>query len=117
HFTQSKMMCWVALDRAVRLAEAGQIPSTKVQRWRGEAAAVRAFVDEHCWSEAKGTYVRSAGADGLDASLLLGVLFGFVEPRSHRARGTVGALRRELGHGPFLYRCSGGDRLAGAGGC
>jgi GH15 family glucan-1,4-alpha-glucosidase len=107
------MMCWVALDRALRLAEAGQIPATQVRRWQAEAAAVRAFVDEHCWSEAKESYVRSAGADDLDASLLLGVLFGFDEPRSHRARGTIDAIRRELGHGPFLYRYSGEDGLAG----
>jgi len=113
HFTQSKMMCWVALDRAVRLAEADQIPTRHVRRWQAEAAAVRAFVDERCWSEAQGSYVRSAGAEGLDASLLLGLLFGFVEPRSHRARGTIDAVRRELGHGPFLYRYSGEDGLAG----
>jgi GH15 family glucan-1,4-alpha-glucosidase len=113
HFTQSKMMCWVALDRALRLAAAGQIPATEVQRWQAEASAVRAFVDECCWSEAKRSYVRSAGADDVDASLLLGVLFGFDEPRSRRARGTIDAIRRELGHGPFLYRYSGEDGLAG----
>ncbi|MGH8999768.1 MAG: glycoside hydrolase family 15 protein, partial [Acidimicrobiia bacterium] len=113
HFTQSKMMCWVALDRALRLAEAGQIPAGHARRWQAEAVAVRAFVDEQCWSEAKGSYVRSAGGDELDASLLLGILFGFVDPRGHRARGTIGAIRRELGRGPFLYRYSGEDGLAG----
>jgi GH15 family glucan-1,4-alpha-glucosidase len=113
HFTQSKMMCWVALDRALRLARAGQIPATHVRRWRDEAAAVRDFIDERCWSDAKGSYVRAAGADDLDASLLLGVLFGFVDPRSQRAGGTIDAIRRELGHGPFLYRYSDEDGLAG----
>lgn len=113
HFTQSKMMCWVAIDRAVRLAGVGQIPDTQVRRWSDEAASVRAFIDDRCWSEAKGSYVRAAGADDLDASLLLGVLFGFVDPRSDRARGTIDAIRRELGHGPFLYRYSGEDGLTG----
>jgi GH15 family glucan-1,4-alpha-glucosidase len=113
HFTQSKMMCWVALDRAVQLAAAGQIPATRIRRWEGAANAVRAFVDEHCWSEGKGSYVRSAGADDLDASLLLGVLFGFVDPRSDRAAGTIAAIRRELGRGPFLRRYSGEDGLDG----
>ncbi|MGH9041011.1 MAG: glycoside hydrolase family 15 protein, partial [Acidimicrobiia bacterium] len=113
HFTQSKMMCWVALDRALRLAEAGQIPNDHARRWQAEAVAVRAFVDERCWSEAKGSYVRSAGGDELDASLLLGILFGFVDPRGHRARGTIAAIRRELGRGPFLYRYSGQDGLPG----
>jgi GH15 family glucan-1,4-alpha-glucosidase len=113
HFTQSKMMCWVALDRALRLAEDGKIPGVHTRRWRAEAAAVRAFVEEHCWSEAKGSYVRSAGGDELDASLLLGVLFGFADPRGRRARGTIDAIRRELGRGPFLYRYSGEDGLPG----
>lgn len=113
HFTQSKMMCWVALDRAVQLAGAGQIPATRIRTWEEEARAVRAFVDEHCWSEAKGSYVRSAGTDDLDASLLLGMLFGFVDPRGERAGGTIDAVRRELGRGPFLHRYSGEDGLAG----
>jgi GH15 family glucan-1,4-alpha-glucosidase len=113
HFTQSKMMCWVALDRAVQLAGAGEIPATRIRRWEDEANAVRAFVDEHCWSEAKGSYVRSAGADDLDASLLLGVLFGFIDPGGHRAEGTIDAIRRELACGPFLRRYSGEDGLAG----
>ena len=105
------MMCWVALDRAVRLAEAGQIPDGHIHRWREQAGAVRAFVEDQCWSETKGSYVRSAGGDDLDASLLLGVLFGFVDPRGPRARGTIDAIRRELGRGPFLHRYSGEDGL------
>jgi GH15 family glucan-1,4-alpha-glucosidase len=113
HFTQSKMMCWVALDRALRLAEEGKIPDLRTPRWRVEAAAVRAFVEDQCWSEAKGSYVRSANVDELDASLLLGVLFGFAEPRGRRARGTIDAIRRELGRSPFLYRYSGEDGLPG----
>jgi GH15 family glucan-1,4-alpha-glucosidase len=113
HFTQSKMMCWVALDRALRLAEEGRIPDVHTPRWRVEAAAVRAFVEDHCWSETKESYVRSADVDELDASLLLGVLFGFAEPRGRRARGTIDAIRRELGRGPCLYRYSGEDGLPG----
>ena len=113
HFTQSKMMCWVALDRAHRLADKGFIPNAHAGRWQAEAAAVKAFVDERCWSPAKGSYTRSAGSDELDASLLLGVLFGFVDPHGARARGTIAAIRRELGHGPYLFRYSGQDGLPG----
>jgi GH15 family glucan-1,4-alpha-glucosidase len=113
HFTQSKMMCWVALDRALRLAQTGKIPDAHTGRWHADAAAVRAFVEDQCWSETKGSYVRSAGGDELDASLLLGVLFGFADPKGPRARGTIDAIRRELGRGPFLYRYSGEDGLPG----
>ena len=68
HFTQSKMMCWVALDRAARLAAAGQIPSRHVERWRSEAGSIRSFIEERCWSERKQSYARSADTDELDAS-------------------------------------------------
>src|SRR5262249_20484862 len=51
HFTHSKVMCWVALDRAVRLAERGELPSNRLARWRHEAAAIRQYVDTACWSD------------------------------------------------------------------
>ena len=50
HFTHSKMMCWVALDRAGRLAERGQIPRAHAAKWRSQAEAIQAFIDERCWS-------------------------------------------------------------------
>jgi GH15 family glucan-1,4-alpha-glucosidase len=59
HFTQSKALCWVALDRASRLAAAGRIPGKNVGVWRREAEAIRAFVDEHGWDEERGSYVRA----------------------------------------------------------
>ena len=114
HFTQSKMMCWIALDRASRLAGHGLIPSRHVARWREEAEAIRAFVETHCFSEAKRSYVRSAGSDELDASLLLGVLFSYGDAKGKRWAGTVDAVRRELAHGPFVRRYAGEDGLAGS---
>jgi GH15 family glucan-1,4-alpha-glucosidase len=116
HFTQSKMMCWVALDCALRLAEAGHIPGRGISRWQTEAGAIRRFVETRCWSEAKRSYVRFAGSEELDASLLLGVLFGYVDARGDRLSGTIDAVRRELGHGPFVYRYSGEDGVAGSDG-
>jgi GH15 family glucan-1,4-alpha-glucosidase len=113
HFTQSKMMCAIALDRAGRLARAGLIPSRRAVSWATEARAIRTFVDGHCWSDAKGSYVRHAEADELDASVLLGVLFAYRDPRDERLLGTVEAVRRELSHGPFVYRYSGEDGLPG----
>src|SRR5205809_7400801 len=71
HFTESKAMCWVALDRAAQLAETGHLSDRRRQRWLTEAAAIRAFIDNHCWSERLGSYVRYAGREELDASLLM----------------------------------------------
>ncbi|HXV06009.1 MAG TPA: glycoside hydrolase family 15 protein [Solirubrobacterales bacterium] len=112
-FTQSKMMCAIALDRALALARRGCIPHKHTARWKREQKAIRDFVDSRCWSEEKRSYVRFAGDDELDASILLGALFGFGDPRSARWVGTVEAVRRELTHGPFVTRYPGEDGLRG----
>jgi GH15 family glucan-1,4-alpha-glucosidase len=71
HFTQSKMMCWIALDRAIGLAERGILPGRSIRRWRRERTAIEDFIERRCWSPAKGSYVRFAGGEELDASVLL----------------------------------------------
>jgi GH15 family glucan-1,4-alpha-glucosidase len=114
HFTQSKMLCAVALDRAADLAEAGFLPGRQAQRWRDHAATVRAFVEDRSWSDAVGAYVRAPGTDELDAAVLLGTLFGYASPEDERMRRTVDAVRRHLGHGPFVFRYSGEDGLTGS---
>lgn len=113
HFTQSKMMCASALDRAVRLAERGVISGKGLGRWRAEAAAVRQFVDTRCWSKTKNSYVRFSGTDELDASLLLGCLLNFADARDDRMLSTVSSIAQELSRGPFVYRYTGQDGLAG----
>jgi len=113
HHTHSKAMCWVALDRAVRLARAGRVPPGHAARWASEAAAIRRFVDERCWSDAKGSHVWYAGGEHLDASLLLLAIMRYDPPDSPRLRATVDAVRRELAAGPLLQRYTGDDGLAG----
>ena len=105
HYTISKMGCWVALDRAVKLAEAGEVATGHVSRWRNEADLIRAWVNEHCWSEAKNSYTFYAGTEDLDAATLLAGRTGF--DCGERLAGTVEAVRRELGRGPLVYRYSG----------
>ena len=113
HFTHSKMMCWVALDRALRLAEAGHLPHDHESTWRRERQAIRDFIETHCWSDRLGSYTREAGSEELDASLLLGVLLGYDAGEPARLAATVEAIRRELGSGPLLSRYSGEDGLRG----
>jgi GH15 family glucan-1,4-alpha-glucosidase len=113
HFTHSKIMCWVALDRALRLAEQGEIPSAHAAMWRAEADAIHVFVEERCWSEEAVSYVRSPGSRELDASLLLGALMDYPSSRDPQMAATISALRRELGHGSLLDRYSGEDGVAG----
>ena len=113
HFTHSKMMCWVALDRALRLAEGNQIPGSHSAAWRRERLAIRDFIETRCWSDRLRSYTRAAGGEELDAGLLLGVLFGYDAPDPERLTMTVMAVRRELGSGPLLSRYSGDDGLRG----
>ena len=117
HYTQSKMMCAVALDRALRLARSGVVPGRHAARWRTEGQAIREFVETGCWSDGKHSYVRSAGDDAADAGLLLPLLHGYADPTGERMRATVDAVRRELGHGPLLRRYDRDDGLVGSEGC
>src|SRR5439155_20893074 len=112
-FTQSKMLCAVALDRAHQLAEQGILPDQKADRWRTEAAAIRDFVETQCWSDEKHSYIRFAGGDELDASLVLAVLHGYADANDERMRKTVDAIARELGDGPYVRRYTGDDGLPG----
>jgi GH15 family glucan-1,4-alpha-glucosidase len=113
HFTHSKIMCWIALDRAVSLAEHGLIPRAHTSRWSAEADEVKRFIEERCWSEEAGSYTRSAGSRELDASLLLGALMDYPSERDPGLSSTISALRRDLGSGPLLDRYSGEDGLEG----
>jgi GH15 family glucan-1,4-alpha-glucosidase len=112
HYSHSKMMCWVALDRAVRLAEAGAIPDRGAAGWRNTRSQIEDFIWSRCWSDDKRSLVRSPGSDDLDAALLLGAHFGF-DADGDRVSQTIDAVRRELKHGPFVYRYSGDDGLEG----
>jgi GH15 family glucan-1,4-alpha-glucosidase len=113
HFTHSKAMCWVALDRAVALAELGLLPRRHLARWRREAGEIRDFVETRCWSERQQSYTRFAGSDETDASLLLMAVVRYGDPASPRMMKTIDAVRRELGRGPLLYRYLGADGLPG----
>ena len=113
HYTQSKMMCAVALDAVCRLHEEGVLSVGDVDRWRRERERIREFVETRCYSARTKSYVRSVDEEELDASLLLGVLAGYDEPRSPRLVGTVDAVARTLRDGPFVLRYRSDDGLRG----
>jgi GH15 family glucan-1,4-alpha-glucosidase len=104
HYTSSKLSCWQALRCAVHLARVGQIPGDPA-RWESEADRIRRWVLEHCWSDARRSYVWCPGTDELDTSILLHAGSGFdIGPRMS---STIDALRAELGTGPLLHRYTG----------
>lgn len=104
HYVSSKMGCWQALRDAAVLADAGQIPGSS-ERWRAEAERIRAWIDEHGWSESRGAYVMAQGSRDLDASVLLHAFSDF--DRGERMSRTIDALTAELGEGPHLFRYTG----------
>ena len=95
HFTHSKVMAWVAFDRAVRFHdEFGR--EGPIERWRAVREQIRAEVLRHGWSEQKQAFAQSFGSDELDASVLLMPLVGFLPATDARFTSTVETIRREL---------------------
>ncbi|WP_327318426.1 glycoside hydrolase family 15 protein [Streptomyces sp. NBC_01235] len=113
HFTQSKMMCWIALDRALDLAGRQLIPDRRAARWRRARGAIAEFVEDRCFSSRLNSYVRSAGGSDVDASLLLGLLHGYRPPGDPRMRATLAAVQQALQDGPYVNRYLGADGVPG----
>jgi GH15 family glucan-1,4-alpha-glucosidase len=112
-YTQSKLACWGALDHAIQLATDGRLPDEHMGTWKKVREQIRTFVEERCWSEARGAYVMWPGSDELDASVLIAARYGYFEIGDERLASTIEVLKRELGSGPFLYRTTGLRRLEG----
>jgi GH15 family glucan-1,4-alpha-glucosidase len=103
HFTHSKVMAWVAFDRAVKMVE--QIGREgNADRWRACREDVRQDVLKSGFNPDVGTFVQYYGADRLDASLLLIPLVGFLPATDERVVATVDAIRRDLLRDGFVER-------------
>ncbi|MBA3395960.1 MAG: glycoside hydrolase family 15 protein [Deltaproteobacteria bacterium] len=95
HFTHSKIMTWVAFDRAVKTVEASQIDGP-VDRWRAIRDAIHADVCAKGFDTTQDAFTQAYGSSTLDASLLLTALVGFLPASDPRIGGTVRAIEREL---------------------
>lgn len=95
HFTFSKIMAWVAFDRAIKSAEAFNLEGP-LDRWRELCREIHDDVCRHGFDPELGSFVRSYGSKSLDASLLLLPTVGFLPPQDPRVRGTVAAIERRL---------------------
>ncbi len=102
HFTSSKVMCWVALDRGSKLAEL-QGEKSYAQQWRATAEEIKADVLAHGVDD-RGVLVQRYGSTALDASLLLVVLTRFLPPDDPRVRNTVMAIADELTQDGLVLR-------------
>jgi GH15 family glucan-1,4-alpha-glucosidase len=95
HFTHSKVMAWVGLDRAVKAVERHRLEGP-VDRWRALRSEIHDEVMREGFDPTRNAFVQSYGSDRLDASLLLIPLVGFLPPTDERVRGTVEAIERDL---------------------
>jgi GH15 family glucan-1,4-alpha-glucosidase len=95
HFTHSKVMAWVALDRAVQAVESYRLDGP-IERWRQTRARIHAEVCERGFNTRLGSFVQAYDSSELDASLLLIPLVGFLPPTDPRVRGTVEAIGTHL---------------------
>jgi GH15 family glucan-1,4-alpha-glucosidase len=95
HHVHSKVMAWVALDRAVRLAEAGALPGD-VPRWAASRDALRAEILDKGWNAKRGAFVQAYGSELLDAAVLQIPIMGFLPANDPRMVSTVRVLQKEL---------------------
>ncbi|MFD3664244.1 glycoside hydrolase family 15 protein [Streptomyces sp. NPDC058659] len=106
HFTHSKVMAWVAADRAVRTLEADPSLPGDQARWRALRDEIHTEVCAKAYDPDRNTFTQSYGSLELDAATLLIPQVGFLPPDDPRVVGTVDAVQAELLHGGFLRRYS-----------
>ena len=105
HHVHSKMMGWLALDRALRIGRTHRLGSRQRQRWQTAKENIAAEIRAEGFDPARNTFTRTYGSSDLDAALLVLPVIGLEDAASPRVRGTVDAVREELSAGfPFLYR-------------
>jgi GH15 family glucan-1,4-alpha-glucosidase len=114
HFVYSKLMCWVALDRAIDLAPLLGAED-RVEDWSRTRGLVREAILERGWSETAGAFAQSFGSDELDASNLMMPIVGFLPAEDPRMLATLEAVAERLtdDHG-LVYRYRATDGLKGS---
>lgn len=112
HFVYSKALCWVGVDRGIKLAEALD-KDVPVEAWRELREEIRRDILANGYDEELGSFVRSYGSTDLDASTLLLPLIGFVDATDERMLGTVDLIQRELTRDGLVYRYRTEDGIQG----
>jgi GH15 family glucan-1,4-alpha-glucosidase len=103
NFLHSKMMCWVAMDRAIKIADDRSFPYPFVE-WRAVRDEIFNEIHTNYWNEEIQSFVQHKGSKAVDASLLLMPLMRFISPVEKRWRTTLAAIERDLGADVLIYR-------------
>jgi GH15 family glucan-1,4-alpha-glucosidase len=115
HFTHSKVMAWVAFDRAVRGAEAFGLDGP-IERWSGLRDEIHEEVCRQGFDAVRGSFTQFYGSDRLDASLLVIPLVGFLPIEDPRVEGTIAAVRRSLLRDGLVARYENDEEVEGLSG-
>ena len=103
HFTFSKVLCWTAIDKAIKVAKLlGK--TSKLTRWQLLEEAIRTDIMNNAWSHKAQAFTQAYGSDDLDASVLLMESYGFIDAKHPKYVSTVKAIERELSNDGLLYR-------------
>ena len=108
HFLHSRLMAWVALDRALRLAEKRSLPAP-FDHWIKTRQAIHDDIWANFWNEERGHFVQHKGGDSVDAAMLLMPLMRFVGASDPRWLATLEAIERNLLHAGMVYRYRNND--------
>ena len=103
HFTFSKLLCWVAIDRAIKISKIIQ-NGKSAKKWTPLRDEIKNDIMENGWNEKKGAFTQSYSSDHLDASILLMQPYGFIEAKNKKYISTVKAIGKELSHEGLLFR-------------
>ena len=103
HFTFSKVLCWVAIDRAIKIAELLD-KNEAAKKWEPLKNQIKDDIENKAWNEEIQAYTQSYGSKHLDASVLLIEQYGFISPNESRFISTVNAIEKELAYEGLLYR-------------
>ena len=101
HFTFSKVLCWVALDRAIKIAE---LLKKSKPKWYKVRDQIKEQIEEKAWNDKVNAYTQYYGSTALDASVLLMEQYGFIDPNDTRFVATVKSTERELLKDGLMYR-------------
>jgi GH15 family glucan-1,4-alpha-glucosidase len=103
HNTHSKVLCWVALDRLIKMHEAGYL-EVSVDLFRANRDEIRKEIEAHGYNERIGSYARTFDGEEMDASLLTLPLYGYVEGTNPRMRSTCARIHEKLARDGLVYR-------------
>ncbi len=112
HYVHSKLMCWVALDRAIKIAGHYGFPGD-IGRWSAEREAIRADILARGYNEKRGSFTQHYETEAVDAALLLIPLMGFLPCSDERVAGTIRVIERELLRDRTVLRYEAEDGLEG----